>query len=77
MINTFLINVFNQNFIFIISESRSANTIASELYKVFIGNREWMKRNGLAITEKMNDLMTEHEDRGQTAILCAVDGQFE
>lgn len=59
---------------FFISEGRSADTVASESYKVFIGNREWMKRNGLAITGTINDLMTEQEDKGQTAILCAVDG---
>ncbi|KAK7500657.1 hypothetical protein BaRGS_00008232, partial [Batillaria attramentaria] len=43
-------------------------------YKVLVGNREWMKRNGLVITRDMDDVMTEHEGQGHTAILCAING---
>lgn len=35
-----------------------------------------MTRNGLIVTDKMDETMTEHEHQGQTAILCAIDGQF-
>uniref|UniRef100_A0A8C3MIC5 Copper-transporting ATPase 2 n=1 Tax=Geospiza parvula TaxID=87175 RepID=A0A8C3MIC5_GEOPR len=43
-------------------------------YSVLIGNREWMRRNGLNIANDVNDAMTNHEMKGQTAILAAIDG---
>ncbi|XP_009978551.1 PREDICTED: copper-transporting ATPase 2 isoform X2 [Tauraco erythrolophus] len=43
-------------------------------YLVLIGNREWMRRNGLHIANDVNDAMTDHEMKGQTAILVAIDG---
>ncbi|XP_066401047.1 copper-transporting ATPase 2 isoform X3 [Molothrus aeneus] len=43
-------------------------------YSVLIGNREWMRRNGLNIANDVNDAMTNHEMKGQTAILVAIDG---
>ncbi|XP_054577114.1 copper-transporting ATPase 1 [Eptesicus fuscus] len=42
-------------------------------YKVLIGNREWMTRNGLVINNDVDDSMTEHERRGRTAVLVAID----
>ncbi|KAL3879476.1 hypothetical protein ACJMK2_031772, partial [Sinanodonta woodiana] len=48
--------------------------VASKPYEVLIGNREWMHRNCLTVTEKMDQAMSEHEDLGQTAVLCAIDG---
>ncbi|XP_051463902.1 copper-transporting ATPase 2 isoform X3 [Apus apus] len=47
---------------------------ASHAYSVLIGNREWMRRNGLQIANDVNDAMTDHETKGQTAILVAIDG---
>ena len=49
---------------------------ASTVYDVLIGNREWMHRNGLAVTEEMDAAMTEHQTLGQTAVLCAIDGMY-
>jgi len=49
---------------------------ASQVYSVLIGNREWMHRNGLAVTAEMDVAMTDKETTGQTAVLCAVDGLF-
>ncbi|XP_027743938.1 copper-transporting ATPase 2 isoform X2 [Empidonax traillii] len=46
----------------------------SHTYSVLIGNREWMRRNGLTIANDVNDAMTDHEMKGQTAILVAIDG---
>ncbi|XP_009996618.1 PREDICTED: copper-transporting ATPase 2 isoform X2 [Chaetura pelagica] len=46
----------------------------SHAYSVLIGNREWMRRNGLQIASDVNDAMTDHETKGQTAILVAIDG---
>lgn len=63
-------------FFFSFSESSLVGAVASKPYKVLIGNREWMTRNGLVVTDKMDETMTEHEHQGQTAILCAIDGQY-
>ncbi|CAO2611603.1 Copper-transporting ATPase 2 [Lemmus lemmus] len=46
----------------------------SNTFSVLIGNREWMKRNGLTISSEISDTMTDHEMKGQTAILVAIDG---
>ena len=52
-----------------------SDALNAQQYKVLIGNREWMIRNGLAINNSVNDSMTEHERRGRTAVLVAVDGK--
>uniref|UniRef100_A0A8B9J1U7 Copper-transporting ATPase 1 n=1 Tax=Amazona collaria TaxID=241587 RepID=A0A8B9J1U7_9PSIT len=43
-------------------------------YSVLIGNREWMSRNGLVVKNEVDKAMMEHERRGRTAVLAAVDG---
>ncbi|XP_019524434.1 PREDICTED: copper-transporting ATPase 2 isoform X1 [Hipposideros armiger] len=48
--------------------------VAPQTFSVLIGNREWMRRNGLAISSDVSDAMTDHEMKGQTAILVAIDG---
>ena len=47
---------------------------APQTFSVLIGNREWMRRNGLAISRDVSDSMTDHENKGHTAILGAIDG---
>ncbi|XP_047409631.1 copper-transporting ATPase 2 isoform X5 [Sciurus carolinensis] len=47
---------------------------APHTFSVLIGNREWMRRNGLTISSDISDAMTDHEMKGQTAILVAIDG---
>ncbi|KFV58568.1 Copper-transporting ATPase 2, partial [Tyto alba] len=54
--------------------AKSPGPSASRTYSVLIGNREWMRRNGLHIANDVNDAMTDHEMKGQTAILVAIDG---
>ncbi|KAM6057179.1 copper-transporting ATPase 1 isoform 2-T3 [Theristicus caerulescens] len=49
-------------------------TMTSQKYSVLIGNREWMNRNGLLVKNEVDKAMTEHERRGRTAVLAAVDG---
>ncbi|MFT7809850.1 copper-transporting ATPase 1 [Arapaima gigas] len=48
--------------------------VHSATYSVLIGNREWMKRNGLQVQDDVDEAMVEHERRGRTAVLVAVDG---
>uniref|UniRef100_A0A8C6LTR0 P-type Cu(+) transporter n=1 Tax=Nothobranchius furzeri TaxID=105023 RepID=A0A8C6LTR0_NOTFU len=43
---------------------------------ILIGNREWMRRNGLQIRRDIDEAMMEHERRGRTAILVAVDNEL-
>ncbi|XP_021113465.1 copper-transporting ATPase 2 isoform X2 [Heterocephalus glaber] len=45
-----------------------------QTFSVLIGNREWMRRNGLTISSDVSDAMIDHEMKGQTAILVAIDG---
>ncbi|OXB67626.1 hypothetical protein ASZ78_016749 [Callipepla squamata] len=48
--------------------------MTSQKYSVLIGNREWMNRNGLLVKNDVDKAMIEHERRGRTAVLIAVDG---
>lgn len=50
--------------------------VTSQKYSVLIGNREWMNRNGLLVKNDVDKAMIEHERRGRTAVLVAVDGKF-
>ncbi len=43
---------------------------------VLIGNREWMTRNGIVVTDTINVAMENHESQGNTAVLCAIDGML-
>ncbi|NXA74222.1 ATP7A ATPase, partial [Thryothorus ludovicianus] len=48
--------------------------VTSQNYSVLIGNREWMARNGLQVRNEVDKAMMDHERRGRTAVLAAVDG---
>uniref|UniRef100_A0A8B9ZX38 P-type Cu(+) transporter n=1 Tax=Anas zonorhyncha TaxID=75864 RepID=A0A8B9ZX38_9AVES len=56
------------------SKTHTKENLSSHVYSVLIGNREWMRRNGLHIANDVNDAMTDHETKGQTAVLVAIDG---
>ncbi|XP_019346944.1 copper-transporting ATPase 2 isoform X1 [Alligator mississippiensis] len=58
----------------LIMTSEPDGAAAPHTYLVVIGNREWMRRNGLHISNDVNDAMTGHEMKGQTAVLVAIDG---
>ncbi|XP_066879093.1 copper-transporting ATPase 1 isoform X6 [Kogia breviceps] len=53
-----------------------SNALNAQHYKVLIGNREWMIRNGLVINNDVNESMTEHERKGRTAVLVTVDDEL-
>ncbi len=44
-------------------------------YAVLIGNREWMERNDIHVTNEIDSAMSKHERDGQTAVLIAIDGK--
>lgn len=56
------------------TEPQSASSSAPRTYSVLIGNREWMNRNFLPMKNETDLLMNEHEKKGRTAVLVAVDG---
>uniref|UniRef100_A0A9L0T6J1 Copper-transporting ATPase 1 n=1 Tax=Equus caballus TaxID=9796 RepID=A0A9L0T6J1_HORSE len=60
----------------IIIDAQLSNSLNSQQYKVLIGNREWMIRNGLVINNDVDDSMNEHERKGRTAVLVAVDDEL-
>uniref|UniRef100_A0A2I3H680 Copper-transporting ATPase 1 n=1 Tax=Nomascus leucogenys TaxID=61853 RepID=A0A2I3H680_NOMLE len=59
-----------------IIDAQISNALNAQQYKVLIGNREWMIRNGLVINNDVDDFMTEHERKGRTAVLVAVDDEL-
>ncbi|XP_023647433.2 copper-transporting ATPase 1 [Paramormyrops kingsleyae] len=58
----------------LIMEPEPLSLVQTASHSVLIGNREWMKRNGLQVTGDVDEAMVAHECRGRTAILVAVDG---
>ncbi|XP_076850232.1 copper-transporting ATPase 1 [Brachyhypopomus gauderio] len=58
----------------LIMDPEPLTLVRSASYAVLIGNREWMRRNALHIRPEVDEAMTEHERRGRTAVLVAVDG---
>ena len=60
-------NLINKNF-----DSSDNN---NKTYSVLIGNREWMGRNNIAVSNDIDLAMTKHEYDGHTAVLIAIDGK--
>nr|XP_042706982.1 copper-transporting ATPase 1 isoform X2 [Chrysemys picta bellii] len=58
----------------LIIDAQLPTTLNHQKYSVLIGNREWMNRNGLLLKSNIDNAMIEHERRGCTAVLVAVDG---
>ncbi|MEQ2190439.1 hypothetical protein XENOCAPTIV_017501 [Xenoophorus captivus] len=50
--------------------------VQTAIYVVLIGNREWMRRNCFQIRPDIDEAMIEHERRGRTAVLVAVDNEL-
>ncbi|XP_064458181.1 copper-transporting ATPase 2-like isoform X2 [Ornithodoros turicata] len=47
----------------------------ADIFRVAIGNREWMKQNSVGIPTAINAIMAEKERLGHTAVFCSVDGR--
>ncbi|XP_059416760.1 copper-transporting ATPase 2-like [Carassius carassius] len=58
----------------LVADTETNSGSDSPSYSVLIGNRQWMMRNGLEVTADVDDAMSSHETKGQTAILVAIDG---
>ncbi|CAF4841012.1 unnamed protein product, partial [Rotaria socialis] len=48
-------------------------SLNDKTYSVLIGNREWMERNNMNVTNEIDAAMAKHEHDGHTAVLIAVD----
>uniref|UniRef100_A0A672H903 P-type Cu(+) transporter n=1 Tax=Salarias fasciatus TaxID=181472 RepID=A0A672H903_SALFA len=57
----------------LLKQADSDSLVQTATYTVLIGNREWMRRNCLQIRPDIDEAMVEHERRGRTAVLVAVD----
>ncbi|OQV16309.1 Copper-transporting ATPase 1 [Hypsibius exemplaris] len=47
---------------------------APQVYTVLVGNRDWMRQNGMDVSEDVDQKMMEQERKGHTAVLVAIDG---
>ncbi|XP_072170821.1 copper-transporting ATPase 1-like [Diadema setosum] len=55
---------------------RNTRDNQSDQYQVAIGNREWMHRNFVTVTETADGALRAREELGQTAVLVAVNGEL-
>ncbi|XP_047441692.1 copper-transporting ATPase 1 [Mugil cephalus] len=60
----------------LIMDPQPLSVVQTATYGVLIGNREWMRRNCLQVSPDVDEAMIEHERRGRTAVLVAVDNML-
>lgn len=49
---------------------------ANDGFDVCIGNREWMKRNGITVPQDIENTMIKEEGMGRTVVLAVIDGEL-
>jgi Cu+-exporting ATPase len=60
---------------FVSSSRRAQRSLTSaQKYKVLVGNRLWMSRNGISIAEEVERDIVYYEEQGQTVVLAAMNG---
>ncbi|XP_026137016.1 copper-transporting ATPase 1 [Carassius auratus] len=60
----------------LIMDPQPLAVVQTSSFTVLMGNREWMRRNALQVRADVDEAMTEHEKRGCTAVLVAVDNEL-
>ncbi|KAF2364187.1 Heavy metal-associated domain copper ion-binding [Trinorchestia longiramus] len=55
--------------------SRTVQSL-TEPVSVIIGNREWLKQNGIVVPSSVDDQMSKQEKYGHTAVLIALNGEL-
>uniref|UniRef100_A0A672RHD7 P-type Cu(+) transporter n=1 Tax=Sinocyclocheilus grahami TaxID=75366 RepID=A0A672RHD7_SINGR len=60
----------------LIMDPQPLAVVQTASFTVLIGNREWMRRSALQVRADVDEAMTEHEKRGRTAVLVAVDNEL-
>ncbi|XP_076164002.1 copper-transporting ATPase 1 isoform X2 [Ptiloglossa arizonensis] len=53
-------------------DSHGDETSSDDVYEICIGNREWMRRNAVNISQEVETRMIGEEDLGHTAVLAAI-----
>ncbi|UJR09414.1 hypothetical protein I4U23_013655 [Adineta vaga] len=56
--------------------SGDGTTFQDKSYSVLIGNREWMERNSIHVTNEIDSAMGRHEHDGNTAVIVAAEGRI-
>lgn len=54
---------------------KANDVLDDKVYSVLIGNREWMKRNEITISDDIDSTMSNYEYEGHTVVLVAIDGK--
>ncbi|XP_051172178.1 copper-transporting ATPase 1 isoform X3 [Leptopilina boulardi] len=62
----------NLNLELLLNPDSHGDRIDVDSYEICIGNREWMRRNGIIITQEVDNRMIDEESLGRTAILTAI-----
>uniref|UniRef100_A0A7M5WWP0 Uncharacterized protein n=1 Tax=Clytia hemisphaerica TaxID=252671 RepID=A0A7M5WWP0_9CNID len=74
-------NSFDENDVVHYIEVADMNQATNKIFTddkcaILIGNREWMNQNGIALPNQVDHLMMRQEEKGQTAVLVAVNGHL-
>ncbi|XP_043463393.1 copper-transporting ATPase 1 isoform X3 [Leptopilina heterotoma] len=60
----------------LLNPDSQGDQIDVDLYEICIGNREWMRRNGIIIEQEVDNRMIDEENLGRTAVLAAINNNL-